>query len=206
MNTVKNLAISTAVFSSLLAKHNSSPLRPEEFWQHCLGVAVGCKLMARNLKISSQSSETFFIAGLLHDVGKILFIRTDPGRYKKALEESSRFGVSLCFTEQVYFGCSHTQAGGVLAKKWRLEGPVARAIEYHHKLQSKNDSLMDVLVIVNNMCKKTGTGQSGNGIVEEIAENSARRMKVNQRDWNRVAGQLPVEVDKAAEFLKFFKE
>lgn len=80
INTVKNLAISTAMISTLFTRGKGPPLNPEAFWKHCIGTAVCCKFLARALRIPQDDQETFFVAGLIHDIGKILFIKTNPAR------------------------------------------------------------------------------------------------------------------------------
>lgn len=80
INTVKNLTISTAMISTLFTRGKGPPLDPEAFWKHCIGTAVCCKFLARALRIPQDDHETFFIAGLIHDIGKILFIKTNPPR------------------------------------------------------------------------------------------------------------------------------
>ena len=206
MNTIKNLAISTAVFSTLMSGQQASPIKPEEFWLHCLGTAVGCKLIARELKVSHEVIETFFVSGLLHDIGKILFIRMNTDKYRKALEESRRLGVSLCFAEQAHFGCSHADAGGMLAREWLLDEPLIRIIELHHFPPEGGGSLMETVIIANNICKGISLGQSGNRVIEETACDSAIRLGIGTDILNGVKERLPAEMGKAAEFLNFLKE
>ncbi len=207
MNTVKNLAISTSLFSTIFIKEKISPLHPEEFWRHCLGTAVGCKFLARGLRVPAEILETFFVAGLLHDVGKILFIRTDPDRFNKALTESRRLGVSLSFAELAHFGCSHPQAGGVLAKKWKLEDSLVQVIESHHSpLNGELNSLMELVIVVNNLCKLLLVGESGSNVIEEAADDSAGRLGVTPELFSRTSDQLPSELEKAAEFLNLAEE
>lgn len=74
VNTVKNLAVSTALLGTISVKKKKSPLDLEEFWKHCLASAVGCKLLGKALNVPNEEMGRYFVAGLLHDIGKILFI------------------------------------------------------------------------------------------------------------------------------------
>lgn len=207
MNTVKNLAVSTALLSTVVFYEKRSPLSPDGFWRHCLATAAGCRFLAKNLRIAPEDIEMYFIAGLLHDVGKILFLRIDPGRYGRAIAESRRLGVSLSFAELAHFGCSHAQAGGVLARKWKLDDALVSVIERHHLFnESGNDSLLGLVTVANNLSKRTGAGDSGNYIVEEMGDALAGCFNITAEMLDRVAGQLPAELEKAAEFLSFIKE
>ncbi|MEI6126066.1 MAG: HDOD domain-containing protein [Pseudomonadota bacterium] len=206
MNTVKNLAVSTALLSTVFVHEKRSPLSPEGFWRHCLATAVGCRAFAKKLNLAAADIEMFFIAGLLHDVGKILFIRIDPDRYALALSESKRLGLTLAFAELAHFGCSHAQAGGMLARKWKLDAPLIDVIELHHVYSEKEDSLRGLVTVANNLSKRIGAGDSGNYVVEEAGDALSWHFNITSEMFDQVAAQLPAELEKAAEFLSFIKE
>jgi len=180
VNTVKNLAVSTSLLSIVSVKEKNSPLSSEDSWKHCLASAVGCKLLARFLKVSPEDMGSYFVAGLLQDIGKILFIKISPEKYKKALEEFRRFGRSLAFSEMAHFGCSHTHAGGLFARKWRLDKDLVRAIESHHSPAESNSNLLSKAVtIINNLCKQYHFGESGDPLEEEIAVDLTNRLNIS---------------------------
>ena len=71
INTVKNLALSTAIMGNLSSKQNFQALNMEGFWRHSLCVGVTAKLIAKHIKVDTKTLESYFIAGLLHDIGKL---------------------------------------------------------------------------------------------------------------------------------------
>ncbi|MCL2879605.1 MAG: HDOD domain-containing protein, partial [Treponema sp.] len=71
LNTVKNLALSSAVMGNLKTGKNSQGLDMEGFWRHSLCVGVAAKMLAKQRGIESKQREEYFTAGLLHDIGKI---------------------------------------------------------------------------------------------------------------------------------------
>ncbi|HPA73891.1 MAG TPA: HDOD domain-containing protein, partial [Spirochaetota bacterium] len=71
INTIKNVAISSAFLGKAYLK-GSTVLDGEEFWRHSLGVAVAAKMIAKRLGVEEKFIEEYFIAGLIHDIGKIL--------------------------------------------------------------------------------------------------------------------------------------
>jgi HD-like signal output (HDOD) protein len=207
VNTVKNLAISTALLSTVFVKNRQSPLHPEEFWRHCLATAVASRLLAGSARSAADTVEMHFIAGLLHDVGKILLIRTHAARYGAALAESTRLGVSLAFAEEAHFGMSHARAGGILARRWKLDGVLAAAIEGHHRPRAwQEPGLSGVVMVANSLCKRCRTGDSGNGILEEAERDIVRQLGLPREAVARAAAMVPQEVDKAAEFLHFMQD
>lgn len=213
MNTVKNVAISTALLSTLSITGKQSPLPQEEFWRHCLATAIACKLLAKNLgkpvalSSAADGPETYFIAGLLHDVGKILFVRAAPDKYEKALKESCDLGVSLAFAELAYFGCTHTQAGGVLARKWKLDKVLVDVIDRHHMPPGKAiNPIRGVVIIANNLCKHARIGLSGNCVEEEMAAELPGLLGIKTQILEQIQEILPQELEKAVEFLNCIQE
>lgn len=207
INTVKNLAISTAMISTLFTRGKGSPLNPEAFWKHCLGTAVWCKFLAKSLMVPPDDHETFFVAGLIHDIGKILLIKTNPARYEKVLSESRRLGVALTFAELSHFGCDHTHVGGLLARKWKLNDTMADVIERHHCGPENRDGITRSLVTVsNNLCKQELIGDSGNSVIEEMAGDLSAQIGLNSDILEQAAGRLPGELNKAETFLNLFQE
>ncbi len=201
-NAVKNLAISSALLNTISFKGRRSPINPEEFWRHCLATAVGSKYLAKCRDIPHTELEKYFFAGLFHDIGKILLIRTNPDMYRKAVYESQRLGLSLEFAEYAHFGCAHTQAGGLLARKWKLDPYLIDVIEQHHSFSPDTPNPIDNLIALsNNICKKAAIGQSGNGIIEEIADDIQRYYHVEQDDLTVFSDRLPSVIEKAVHLL-----
>ncbi len=202
VNTVKNLAISTALLSAVHVEEKNSPLPQREFWQHCLGTAIASRFLAKNLKTITVHPETFFIAGLLHDVGKILLVKTDPGKYKNVMDESRDKEVALAVTESVHFGFTHMQAGGVLARQWKLDDNLTSVIESHHSPPGKTaDPLLGLVIIANNLCKRIQVGDSGNPVIEEMADRLSAGLGIKEASIIQITEKLPLELEKAVEFL-----
>jgi len=205
INTVKNLAISTVMISALFTRGKGSPLNPAAFWRHCLGTAISSKFLAKSLRMPPDDQETFFVAGLIHDIGKILFIKADPVRYGRALSDSQRLDVTLTFAELSHFGCDHTQSGGMLARKWKLENTITDVIKRHHDVTRHTGSnARDVVTVSNNLCKQGLIGESGNRVIEE-SEDLSNHIGLDRSVLEDAARRLPEELDKAQQFLTLFK-
>lgn len=203
INTVKNLAVTTALLSTVFLRDRSSPLHPEAFWRHCLGTATLCRMLARTGGADPETAELYFIAGMLHDIGKILFIKADPVRYARAMRESRCLGVCLYFAERAHFGCTHAQAGAFLARTWNLDPFLTEAIQYHHSRILDRASLV---VVGNNFCKKSSIGDSGDAVIEEHADAFAMRLEIPDALLSNLFSSVTDEIEKAATFLCRTKE
>ena len=120
MNTVKNLALGAAVVSTLGKSKNFHVLNMDLFWQHSLGVRVISKMIAKKCNVSHEQAEGFFIAGLLHDIGKVPLNRKFSDEYRLAMETSEREHQPLSISEKQFLGIDHTQVGNLIAENWKL--------------------------------------------------------------------------------------
>jgi putative nucleotidyltransferase with HDIG domain len=207
VNTVKNLAMCTAVLDKVVVR-GKLPLEPEIFWRHCLATAVACRMLAKVQGVAPNERERYFLAGLLHDVGKVVLMKALAEKYQHALEESRLFGVSLYFSELAHFGFSHTDTGALLARKWKLDASLVEVIECHHRydaLKSQNH-VMKIVVVANNLCKRSKIGAGGNPVVEEWMDDLAEKLKIDPAAFPPIMDQLPAELEKAVQFLKMSKE
>ena len=73
LNTVKNLALSTAIIRCVGQAKKSKSLPIKDFWAHSISVGVMAKLLAAEQGIPLVEREEYFVAGLLHDLGKVPF-------------------------------------------------------------------------------------------------------------------------------------
>jgi len=144
IDVIKNLAISIAT-SGTLPKNNSAGLDMDAFWLQSLSVGVAAKLIAETKGISKFESADYFVAGLLHNIGKIVFAHFYPDNYAKVLETAKLMDKADHVVEQELFGIDHCELGAMLAEEWQLPARLVEAIKNHHALSaesiaSQNDS------------------------------------------------------------------
>ena len=105
-------------------------LKSGSLWRHSLRVAVGAEIIGR--RCTNRHQNDAFIAGLLHDAGKIILDHQIRSR-QAAFDAFTRSDPSLTvYAEQLLFGFDHADIGRELCIKWNLPEPVAEAIGFHH--------------------------------------------------------------------------
>ncbi len=115
---VKNLVLALSIIK-MFAKHDApSSFNPVNLWQH--SIAVGTITRHAGHTIGVRNLENYFIAGILHDIGKLIFYKYVPEDFAKAYNYSLANKVSLREAELKFLGISHTVAGDLLAEKWKL--------------------------------------------------------------------------------------
>jgi HD-like signal output (HDOD) protein len=73
-----------------------------------------------------------FVAGMLHDTGKLVLVANFDAQYAEALQLARDEKRDLCDAEQQVFGATHADVGGYLLGLWGLPVPVVEAIGLHH--------------------------------------------------------------------------
>ncbi|GAB4401524.1 MAG: hypothetical protein OHK0048_18310 [Rhodoferax sp.] len=128
--TLKILALSESVLQTFRGFAGAQAEDLKRFWGHSLRVALLTQSMARNSTAGMEPDQAY-LAGLLHDVGRLALHSAAPELYADYL--SARDDVSLCELEQSLLHISHTEAGAWLARRWKLSDAVVEALLYHHE-------------------------------------------------------------------------
>lgn len=169
MNTIKNIALGVAAMGMLNA-NNKANFNTSNFLLHSLTTAAISKMLAERIGLSSAQCSDCFVAGLLHDFGKVVFAEFIADEFKLALDKSKEQHLSLHQTELEFIGLNHSQAGKILAEKWELPDYMCDAIAHHHDLDSSQNVLRDCVFAANQVSKQMQFGDAGNPLVEAFPE------------------------------------
>ena len=123
MVKVKNIIVAVAM------KPMMSNQGDKELWKHSMRVAAGCEYLANVTKI--MDSDEAFIAGFVHDVGKMVLHMANEKLYNKVLD-AVHDGADVLDAEKKYFDSDHVKTGSLMAKRWQLPILLANIISYHH--------------------------------------------------------------------------
>ena len=123
MVKVKNIIVAVAM------KPMMSNAGDKELWKHSMRVAAGCEYLAKLTKIMDEDEA--FIAGFVHDVGKIVLHMANEKLYAK-VAKAIEDGADVLDAEKKYFDSDHVKTGSLLAKRWQLPILLANIISYHH--------------------------------------------------------------------------
>ena len=209
INTVKNMALSTAVMGNFSHKDVSIGLDMEGFWRHSLGVGVIAKLLAKKRGIDAKMAEEYFTAGLLHDIGKIPMNSVLSKEYMLAISDADRKRKSLAAMEKNTFGLNHCGAGAMIATAWKLDGAIGDTIIYHHSYMEYSGDYRDVLysvVAANWFSTCTDVGFSGNRHHSSLNPVLWETLAVDENVFDGFEENVLKEIEKAKIFLKLDKE
>lgn len=172
-NTIKNLALGIAAIG-MLPKSNAAGFDVQQYLLHSLATAGIARQLAGEL--DSADPMDCFIAGLLHDFGKVVFAQFMPDEFRKALELSQRDGSSLHQALQQTIGADHALVGAMLVEKWRFAPPLVETIRNQHGSELKDTDMIACVFAANQISKKLQFGFGGNACIEALPPAMARRL------------------------------
>jgi HD-like signal output (HDOD) protein len=102
----------------------------ELFWRHSIACGVSARMIASYMNIFN--TERLFVAGLLHDIGRIILYTRIPHQAREILTRAAETNGLLRDAEIEALGWDHAQLGGLLLKKWRFPLMLEHGVRYHH--------------------------------------------------------------------------
>jgi putative nucleotidyltransferase with HDIG domain len=202
LNTLKNVALGLAAVGAI-PRSASDRLDMGAFWLHSLAVAACASMLGRKLGVSRDDVANYFAAGLLHDIGKVVFALYMPDEFAAATGMAAEPGIILHHCEQEVLGATHADIGGLLAEKWHLPGELKEAIATHHSMGEGGDFMLpDCLFVANQISKKLSFGSAGNFEVEPLPMGVANRFGMTMDEIIADLPSLGQEVENARIFVK----
>ncbi len=202
LNTVKNMALSTAIIRSVSSTKKSKALPTQKFWAHSIAVGVSAKLLAKELDIPVMEREELFVAGLLHDLGKVPF----GDEYIDVLAKAKNEQVPLIDVEREQLGIDHQVVGGMIARKWKLNTLITNSIAYHHDIENVAEELQQKVAIValaNIYANIFDFGYAGDPFPRE--SEIMYYLEITGLSWKQfssISDDVEKEIEKAQIFLK----
>jgi len=171
---IQNIVLSKAVFNSFKKLQSKSAFRISEFWEHSFLCGLSSKIISNDL---SEDSNEFFVAGLIHDIGKLVLLMAMPQDFEMIVRESDPFPMNTITAEKKIIGITHDQIGMYLLTRWMFPENLIQAVGFHHQPEkaAEGNRLFPVIVHIAN---------SLTHIVQKIEHND--RNKELEADFSKI--------------------
>ena len=100
------------------------------FWRHSIACGIAARILATFRRI--PNAERFFIAGVLHDIGRLVMYMKIPDQSREAIVRSRDIGEPLFVAEREVIGFGHASVGSLLLQSWRFPVGLEEAVGFHH--------------------------------------------------------------------------
>ncbi len=170
-------------------------------WKHSLGCAIAAKLLAQ--KKSMADPEEASIAGLLHDIGKVVLHVQFPAEYQTALTAARDRSMFLADAEKELFTMNHATAGAYFASTWRLPKFVVESIRYHHRPSLAKAAPIYTLTVhmADIFAKAYNVGFSGDLFVPPVHQVAWDLFDFSENEMKDVFSQLGEMIAEVDDFL-----
>ncbi len=169
---VRALVLSIHVFSCF----EKAPLKNfsiDQALKHCMSTGLIAKLVARMQRVDRAVADEACVAGMLHDIGKVMLAASLPDQYEQAVALSTEKKISISDAEREVFGAAHAQVGAYLLGLWGLPATLVEAVALHHEPACSGSTSFTPLTavhIANALVRKIG---SDDNTSKEFAVDSA---------------------------------
>ena len=131
LNVIRPLVLTAKVFSRYQDPEIEG-FSLDELTEHSLAVATTARRIAELEKQPAHIADDACIAGMLHDIGKLVFAANLPDRYATVVQTAAETNRPLEEAEREAFGTSHAELGAHLLGLWGLPNPITEAVAFHH--------------------------------------------------------------------------
>ncbi len=188
IKAIKNIAMATSVFTAFKAKPGEQVFDRDAFWRHSIAVGTAMNVVYQSYKPAFQSRfdrDYLHLAGLIHDIGKLVFDQYFNDDYRQALALSTDMRIALLESERTTFQLGHNEVGAWLAQKWKLSEDLLSVILHHHQPEQTLEMYYDLVEIsyyANALCNKGGQamnmGYGGNPADPDFSPANGCRLRI----------------------------
>ncbi|MCP5047084.1 MAG: HDOD domain-containing protein [bacterium] len=124
------------------------------FWEHSLGTAYFTNLIVKKLKL--PANENYYVAGLLHDIGKLVIYQFYPEKFHEIIKLQIDQNLIDYEAEEKVLGVNHNDIGEYLGKKWNFDEEITNVIKFHHDAATSQPLPVAVVQVSNLFAKAAG--------------------------------------------------
>jgi HD-like signal output (HDOD) protein len=201
-DAIRNLLLTTSVFDLFPSRTPRDRRHQEALWDHSLGCAIGAKTIGGVLR--HEKLEELFVAGLLHDIGKIVEMALLPDAFARILTKIAQERVLISAAEQEILGCTHADIGRLLGQRWNLPARLISVIEHHHSPAGAGAWTVEASVVhlADILARALGLGSGGDDKVPVLDRSAWELLRLKPSALDSILGAMLDEFEDIGAFLR----
>lgn len=132
LDTVKAVVLTTGMFDQFQIVGQGG-MTVESIYTHCIAVGTTSQKIAKAMKLTRNLVDDALLAGMLHDLGKLVMLSYFRSEYDQAIQLASKMTLQVEVAEREILGVSHAEIGAHLMSLWGLPDTIIEAVAYHHR-------------------------------------------------------------------------
>ncbi len=133
LDTIKVLVLGLELFSQIKVAEDVFQL--DRLWEHSLTVGKLARTIAVGQTDDQDMISDTFLAGTLHDLGKLVLLSCLPDQYRRVTDFTEQRNITMPEAEQEIFGASQSAVGSYLVGLWGFSGPIIEAIGFQNCME-----------------------------------------------------------------------
>lgn len=200
--TVRNLAMSIFTVQNFF-RDEYDFFNTKKFWTHLMSTAIGAELLAKTINFPER--EEAFLAGLLHDLGKIAMANIMPEIFEMTVKTAYHKKISFKEAEILLDSYSHEFIGKLLFKQWGLSDQIINSTGFHDSVDDLSDDNTKMIVQIVHIANITTNilfyGYSGNFGIEIPNINAWNNIGLTPKKYFSYAEALKNKIENSEEFM-----
>jgi putative nucleotidyltransferase with HDIG domain len=182
-NVIRGIIISTSVFDMMVQNMKG-------LWEHSLGCATACNIIAR--RAGFEDPEEYAVAGLLHDLGKVVTAVQLPDLHKTILETVKAKELTYFRAEKDVMGFGHDRINAWLARHWGLPPNIREAMARHHapQLAEFYKPMSCVVHLADFLVRLFEFGNAGDDQASYLRPEALMELKFKMSDLDKVMDEM----------------
>jgi len=200
LRELRGLVLAASAVESF-SKLPNDVLNLVNFWRHSVYCGVVAQLLAQ--KCNVLHSERLFIAGLLHDIGKLVITNKMINESREVIKRVETKKIPDYDAEQAILGFDHAEVGGELLKEWNMPESLCNAVKYHHRPRAAMEPTIEICIahIANIITIRAEHGMSDGAIVPPIEAIALEMTGLVEADFEAVINRAGMVFSEALDAI-----
>ncbi len=207
-NAVKEMGLSLSVYDTFKNVNSVQGFDVSRFWEHSVAVGVAARFLSRKFKVGDPAE--MFVAGLLHDIGKMILLQYMPDDFNIVVETMIEDNLAYFTAEERVLGISHGEIGYILAKRWHLPVCISACIFAHHFPDRSPEFGREAAIVdlADFVCHRANIGNDDhrpNADYDQLALHLiSDNAEITEADISLIQEELLIELDRSDMLTSFY--
>ncbi|HPX12457.1 MAG TPA: HDOD domain-containing protein [Syntrophales bacterium] len=178
----------------------STRIHVRSFWKHAIAVGIISRFLATLRRMGDP--ERYFMAGLLHDIGRLITSTVAPMHFTVAAARAERQQETLRSTEKEIMGMDHGEAGALLLGHWKLPFSLEQMVLFHHAPgRSAFPGDASVVHLSDIIAHSMDVGSSGELFVPPVDGAALGEIDLPREAMALVIGESEIQINEVSSFF-----